>query len=46
MIGRRAKLSAVKTVPYKEILAEYSDAEKLKFCFECGICTAWRKCNI
>lgn len=29
-----------KTVTYKEVLAEYPDAEKIKFCFECGICTA------
>jgi len=33
-------LSTAETVTYKEILAEYPDAEKLKFCFECGICTA------
>jgi len=29
-----------KTATYKEVLAEYPDAEKIKFCFECGICTA------
>ena len=33
-------MSTAKTVTYKEVLAEYPDAEKLKFCFECGICTA------
>ncbi|MEM2336195.1 MAG: FAD-dependent oxidoreductase [Candidatus Bathyarchaeia archaeon] len=33
-------MSAGKTVTYKEVLAEYPDAEKIKFCFECGVCTA------
>ncbi|MEM3616358.1 MAG: FAD-dependent oxidoreductase [Candidatus Bathyarchaeia archaeon] len=33
-------MSAKKTVTYKEVLAEYPDTEKIKFCFECGICTA------
>ncbi|MEM3153702.1 MAG: hypothetical protein QW629_03210, partial [Candidatus Bathyarchaeia archaeon] len=37
---RRAELDAGKTVTYKEVLAEYPDTEKIKFCFECGICTA------
>jgi len=33
-------LNAVKAITYKEALAECLDAEKLKFCFECGVCTA------
>ncbi|MGB9684273.1 MAG: 4Fe-4S dicluster domain-containing protein, partial [Candidatus Bathyarchaeales archaeon] len=33
-------MNTVKAITYKEALAECVDAEKLKFCFECGICTA------
>lgn len=33
-------MNAGKPITYREILAEYPDAEKIKFCFECGICTA------
>ncbi|MEM0357154.1 MAG: FAD-dependent oxidoreductase [Candidatus Bathyarchaeia archaeon] len=33
-------MSAGKPITYREVLAEYPDAEKIKFCFECGICTA------
>jgi NADPH-dependent glutamate synthase beta subunit-like oxidoreductase len=33
-------LSTAKTVTYREVLTECPDAERLKFCFECGICTA------
>lgn len=33
-------MNTAKAITYKEALAECVDAEKLKFCFECGICTA------
>lgn len=33
-------MNPIKAMTYKEALAECVDAEKLKFCFECGICTA------
>ncbi|MGQ9538818.1 MAG: FAD-dependent oxidoreductase [Candidatus Bathycorpusculaceae bacterium] len=33
-------MNTVKAITVKEVLAECVEAEKLKFCFECGICTA------
>ncbi|MEM2419959.1 MAG: FAD-dependent oxidoreductase [Candidatus Bathyarchaeia archaeon] len=33
-------MGAGKPITYREVLAEYPDAEKIKFCFECGVCTA------
>ncbi|MEM3702804.1 MAG: hypothetical protein QXX79_00055 [Candidatus Bathyarchaeia archaeon] len=33
-------MNAAKTATYKEVPVEFMDAEKLKYCFECGICTA------
>ena len=33
-------LDNAKAIAYKKALSECIDAEKLKFCFECGICTA------
>jgi NADPH-dependent glutamate synthase beta subunit-like oxidoreductase len=37
---RRADLTTTKNAALREVFIEYPDAEKLKFCFECGICTA------
>jgi NADPH-dependent glutamate synthase beta subunit-like oxidoreductase len=37
---RRAGLTTTKNAALREVFIEYPDAEKLKFCFECGICTA------
>jgi NADPH-dependent glutamate synthase beta subunit-like oxidoreductase len=40
-IPRRAQnLEAAKTIASKKILERLLDVEKLKYCFECGICTA------
>jgi len=33
-------LTMAKNAALREVFIEYPDAEKLKFCFECGICTA------
>ncbi|HVO37001.1 MAG TPA: FAD-dependent oxidoreductase [Candidatus Acidoferrum sp.] len=37
-------MEPAKTMTAKELLEELLDAEKLKYCFECGICTA--SCSI
>jgi NADH-quinone oxidoreductase subunit F len=40
ILGRAGSLQHPKTIISKEVLERLLDVEKLKYCYECGICTA------
>jgi len=40
ILGKAGRLQHPKTIISKEVLERLLDVEKLKYCYECGICTA------